>query len=239
MRLGRDEQPLLGLRRVMGDLVAHARAALVAFDPPERCVHAIRQDMKKLRGLLRLAAPGLERQVFRTANRAWRDVARGLAPCREAWVRTRTAAQVLEALEPDAENARLRQALDRFGSEYDREVEVLMSGSARAALVDRLDESGRRIARSTFAGAAVPILVAGHRTTYHQGRIGFRLARRVGETASFHDWRKQAKYLWYQTRSARCLGRRTRPAGRGAGRRTRLRRAGSTRRRAASARTGS
>lgn len=91
------------LRRIASQQLERASAELT--DPelaPARAVHQARKRLKKLRGLLRLVHPALDRGIYKHWNRRFRDLGRSLADARDADVLQRTLDAIEEAMRNQA-----------------------------------------------------------------------------------------------------------------------------------------
>jgi CHAD domain-containing protein len=192
-----------GVRRIaIGELDA-ALAALSGDTDLDRDgeIHDCRKRCKKLRALIRLARPGLGRR-YRTVNDDVRDAARALSHARDAQalaatfdrVRVQEAAldlaSVSSVLDRDAEVASQRADAT---SDHATTAMTLLRGvreGVPAWPLERLD-TGRR----GFAG-----LRPGLTTTYDRARRAMTASRRRGDPEAFHEWRRHAKYGWYQLR---------------------------------------
>jgi CYTH domain-containing protein/CHAD domain-containing protein len=158
-------------------------------------VHEIRKRCKASRGLARLVKPALGDE-FRTFDRAVRDAANQLSSLRDAHVVVGTFDALLVA-HPDDEilrTVRNRQSslpteVGRVGAAADDE----RIATARALLVEaRHASNGWKIPRG------FDTIEAGIVATYRQGRSALRRAQADPTDHRFHEWRKAAKYLWYQ-----------------------------------------
>jgi CHAD domain-containing protein len=170
--------------------------ALSAVDRSEGldqgAVHAVRQQLKRLRALIRLPSRSLA--TFRAENVAYRDLARRLAAVRETDVLGLT-----------------------FDAAVDRDALVLppmlrseilaTAGHARAA-TDRLrnDVAGElKAARSRaedwqFRAKGFALFAEGFEQTYRRMRKSGLRAAYATDAASLHEFRKQVKYHAEQMR---------------------------------------
>lgn len=174
-----------GFLRIAGEQVRKAIAAADAIDlPPARRIHEARRRCKKLRALLRVVRRDFPR--FRAENAMIRDAARHLAEARDASVMRQTLAAVLEWAgatvpaipERPADQGVESRVLARFGDEM-------------RLLRDRL--AGWPIARIDRNTVEKGLM-----QTYRGARRARAAAHAHPDDAAFHDWRKLAKYHWYQ-----------------------------------------
>lgn len=174
-----------GFLRIASEQVRKAIAAADAIDlPPAKRIHEARRRCKKLRALLRVVRPDFPR--FRSENALIRDAARHLAEARDANVMRQTLVQLMSGAgrpiavpaERPADDSNEKQVLLRFGDEM-------------RLLRERIaDWPVGRIDRGTIE--------RGLMRTYRGARQARAAAREEPTDAAFHDWRKLAKYHWYQ-----------------------------------------
>jgi CHAD domain-containing protein len=199
-RIRPDDSVAKNVRRLMRRELDRALAAAASPDGrgAEEAIHEVRTRCKRMRGVLRLARPGLG-DGYRTANRDVRDAARALSSLRDASALLATFDELIDATHGE----RLP------GEGVDRVRAGLARRAARARGVDAaatLSEVGARLARvrrdvsdwapKDDAGILLDGLAANHR----RGRRAFRRARSRPDDATLHDWRKRAKYGWHHTR---------------------------------------
>jgi CHAD domain-containing protein len=166
----------------LGELIDELRTT----DDLDAAIHETRKGTKRLRAHLRLARKVIDPGAYKSEDAALRDVARLLAPARDAYVVGLT----LESLEEggwDEASAYIgthhRTVLDEF-SRNDLGEAVEQLEAVRARWPDRsLDRS---------------VIAAGLERTYHRGMAGHEAALSSELAESFHAWRKWVKYLRYQ-----------------------------------------
>jgi len=157
---------------------------------PEEAVHEARKDMKKLRGLLRLARGELGRETFARENACFRDAARELAGTRDSDVMLET----LGALDlPAGMGWELRKSIQ---GERDRNGGGDREAAARRA-VALLQEARGRVGDWPLERDSFGALGAGLKRVYRRGRRDFEAAHEEPTVQSLHEWRKRVKELWY------------------------------------------
>lgn len=163
---------------------------------PVDAVHGARKDLKKARSLLRLARPGMPRDVYRRENRALRDIGRAMSGGRDADVMVETAAALSEHFaEPQAKRqfAALRRRLAAHARDRRDEGDVAaLAGSLEAALGRARDWPLDRCDLGTLA--------AGEKRMYRAGRRALAATERDASDEQWHEWRKRVKDLWYHHR---------------------------------------
>jgi len=193
-----------GLRRVTKERLDDALErldGLADLEPAEaqEAIHAVRKRTKEVRGLLRMARPGLGRE-YAKANAGLRDAAHELAGMRDA--------QAISATFAD-----LRRAADVGGDGALAAVQAVLDDRAGVATGAAVDADDPRVASARAALAAVrkrvkrwdlpdgfDAVAEGLATTFRRGRKALREAQRDPSDDNLHEWRKAVKHLWYQVR---------------------------------------
>jgi len=168
------------------DLLAAARGSDAAA--AEAAVHDTRKRCKEVRGLARLVRPELGAQ-YAEFNASVRDAARQLSELRDAHVLAATLNTLAESA-PGALGVGTPAQHDTVQIGSDPRI-----GQARALLAE---------ARSQVdvwkIGNGFGSLAGGLRRTYRDGASAYAAAASDPSDTSVHEWRKAAKYLWYQVR---------------------------------------
>lgn len=161
----------------------------------EVAVHEARKGCKWSRGLARLVQPSLG-DDFRWFDRTVRDAANQLSALRDAHAIVATFDALL-ATEPDdsvLSAARRRQA----------EISAAATRDAIASGDERITTAVTMLAEARAASSHWKIrrpsdtIEDGIAATYRQGRSALRRVRADPTDQEIHEWRKAAKYLWYQ-----------------------------------------
>ena len=163
---------------------------------PVEAVHGARKDLKKTRSLLRLARPGVPRDVYRRENRALRDIGRAMSGGRDADVMVETAAALSERFaDPEAKRqfAALRRRLVARARDQRDDADV-------AALASSLEAAVHRARDWPLEGCDRRTLVAGEKRMYRAGRRALAATERDASDEQWHEWRKRVKDLWYHHR---------------------------------------
>lgn len=184
------------LRRIAGEQIALAHAALSAYPEDAEGVHEARKCIKRLRALLRLAREPLG-EAYTQENTAFRDLAHGLGGLRDLEsllellpVLRKSAPKVLTR----ASFARLREALcSQVLPAEEMQTRVQQAGLA-------LQAAAGRIADWPTLSDEADILVAAAARTYRSARRRMYDAFAKPSSDSFHEWRKQVKHHGYQLR---------------------------------------
>lgn len=183
-----------GFRRIVREQVRQAEAELSAASVPASAIHETRKAIKRLRALLKTAAPTLGAKTARKHDRVFRDVAAALSSRRDddviesaiAGLEARYGAEAVATLAP------LRSALDNAQA---------ASGSALdAARVQELRETlkaeGKKLRKSRLKSFGLAAVVKGTGATYAAGRRALKRALKHPTDDRLHDLRKAVQAHW-------------------------------------------
>jgi len=174
------------LRRIAVAEIDTALAAIRSSETDEaETIHIVRQQLKRLRALVRLPRARLE--GWRDENLALRDLGRKLAGTRDADV----LAETFDRLADDAGVASptLRARVTAASSPRIGRSELLTGEVARG-----LEEARERARHWHFNGHGFALIGPGLRRVYRDMRRDEAAARAEPTPARFHEWRKQTKY---------------------------------------------
>lgn len=188
------------VRRVAGERLDGAIEQLeqVMGDAPvdlEATVHDVRKRCKASRGLARLVKPALG-DGFRTFDRMVRDGANELSEIRDAHAVVGTLDTLL-AVRPDDEvlqEMRSRRTADSVGAGHG----IGTNGDVRLATARAKLITARTMSQRWKLPQGSDTLESGIAATYREGRSALRRVRSNPTDHRLHEWRKAAKYLWYQ-----------------------------------------
>ncbi len=199
----RTEDVETGLTRIAGEQI---RKAIEEIGDSKldatRTVHQVRKRCKKVRGLLRLVRSSFAGD-YSAENALFRDLARGLAPVRDADVRLATLDQLLSDKRPEAKPQHLEEGLGTLRDLLERDRE-----RAASDLEARLAKAGERLQHaldrsrswSLADNTGYSALSGGLRKTYRRGRKAMARALEDPIPELLHEWRKRAKYHWQHLR---------------------------------------
>lgn len=193
-----------GERRLVIAHIKKARQQLKAPADLDEAIHSARQCCKKLRAMLRLMRPQIGDKRYGKENRLIRDLARPLTEIRDAKVLLEEFNKLVEDLPEDLEASLVTTWRDGLQDHYQR---VRSHVVERSQVIPRIRKG---LKRGSQAAAGWHIgkqgwgaVQAGLKQTYAHGQRALDAAERSLTTDSLHEWRKQAKYLWYQLKAIR------------------------------------
>jgi CHAD domain-containing protein len=167
----------------------------------EEAIHDARKRCKKMRGALRWVRPAIG-DVYKPANRHFRDAARVLGPYRDAHAVLETFDLLCAAAPGRALDQPPLKAV-RNGLAADAES---ASNAVRDATGDlgeathRIESGVACVRRARIDGSAWSRIGPGVKKTYRRGRKALTNAGKGRDPDDFHEWRKRCKYSWYHLR---------------------------------------
>ncbi len=196
-----DREPLeYGIKRMAREQLRRARSSLLSGDNRHAAIHDARKRLKKVRAVLKLVRDEIGQSTYRRENRCFRAAGLELAALRDAHVAIRT----LDRLQSRfagvavAAFAALREQLER---RYELVVtRDLDERRVPERVAETLSAAGRRIEEWPIRSDAFEAVRPGLRRVYRRGRRRMREAYAAPSHERFHEWRKQAKTLWYHSR---------------------------------------
>lgn len=198
-----DQSVETGLRRIAASQLEAGLDELRDDTLPRaEKVHAARKRCKKLRGLIRLVRPSFD--GYSDENRVFRDAARSLSDVRDATASLEQVDELEDYFDAELKKAALkplREALEkRRAAIDDDEVEEKLA-DMRLVFREALDRSETWSLEETGADA----FMGGAAKTYGRARKAMKTARKSGDPADMHEWRKRVKYHWYHARLVKRL----------------------------------
>jgi CHAD domain-containing protein len=188
-----------GIKRVVleqMDTILHAAQATSGNQ--DDAVHDARTSLKKIRAVLRLVQDEIGGDVFHQENVCFRDAGRHLSALRDAAVMLETFDKLMDRfsaqLSADA-FTELRKVLRQ--SSTSRRIE---KQKALALVAKTISAARRRVEQWPINHDGFSALGPGVERAYQRGRRSLAHAVDQPSVESFHEWRKQVKCLWYQTR---------------------------------------
>jgi CHAD domain-containing protein len=198
----RPEEPFSkGLKRIATEEIDSALNQLRQQPKgQDEAIHEARKSSKKFRALLRLARPALGDIVYRYENMAVRDASRLIAIARDSDVLVETLDDLVkfykdELPQGDVFNVLRKKLVTRHRAEVSRAFdpkEKLVSGTITA-----LSEAKRRVKFWVLSDDPKPYIESLSKV-YRDGRQRLKDVQHKPTPHSFHDWRKQVKYLRHQ-----------------------------------------
>lgn len=163
-------------------------------------VHAARKKMKRLRAILRLVRDDLGQRIYRHENVVLRDTARTIGAVRDARVLIITLRSLRDdyagILDPGAFAETERWLVDRHRH--------LAAKTTEGVLTDAVANLEAARARFTSFDLAAVVtddfeaIAPGVARVYRRGHRALRRSESTRSVEDLHEWRKRAKYLWYQ-----------------------------------------
>ena len=160
--------------------------------PSPESVHNARKLLKEARAILRLLRHAIGEREYRRENRGLRNVARSLSGVRDAQIVMVTFDRLVATRRSTRAFKALRPRLARRVMQARRAV---LDAPTRTAILVKLGSTVRRIRRYRTPSRDTDSFKNGMRRLYRKGRKSFKYARSEPADESFHEARKDAKYL--------------------------------------------
>jgi CHAD domain-containing protein len=193
-----DEAAFEGIRRIAIEQIGKAAKTLEQEEDRHRAIHQARKRLKRIRALLRLARGDLGRTAYRRENAWFRDIQRELSAVRDATVLLATLDGLVRHY-ADPLTERPFDAARQTLVARCRDMEAAHLGDLQiiGAAVEQLRGSCDRVAEWPLRRAGFDTLRPGLKRIYRGGARRFAKAMAEPSAAAFHDWRKDAKYLFH------------------------------------------
>jgi CHAD domain-containing protein len=199
--LEKDEPVSEGFQRMLTEQTARLSEDLASADKDlERAIHEVRKRCKRVRAITRLLRPHAK-ALYRRENAAFRDIARGLSPFRDADVRLETFDELVKRTAEPERFAPLRDLMLGNNKRDEKKLEKQLSLTR-----DELQAAQGRFKEVQIPGGlAFQLIEPGLGGNYKKGRRAMRRAYDKPEATAFHEWRKRVKDLGYQVQILREL----------------------------------
>ena len=192
----KDESIGQSVERVAFEQLDEAVQHTKAKGKLDDAVHDARVCFKKLRGLIRLVHTELGDNEYDRENIFYRDLNRRLSDIRDTTAMTeifdKLVGRFADELSHDA-FASLRRSLEKAKRKRQADKKRVLVEVRKKTVAAR-----KRVGKWTIKNDNFSAVSKGLSRIYAQGRTGYNKAYEKRSTKAFHEWRKQAKYLWYQ-----------------------------------------
>lgn len=188
-----DEPFDKGFRRIAREQLDRTIAELTDGHVAPSGIHESRKALKRLRALLRLAAPAIGDKAFARRNRALRRIARLLSGSRDTAVIAETLDGLVATTQPGA--AALDAARDLLNTPDAGRAVTLDADIAETARVLLLKEA-RQFVHLPFKGKTFAAVHGGLEHSYREARKTLRAAYKTPSDDGFHELRKTVQWHW-------------------------------------------
>jgi CHAD domain-containing protein len=193
----RKESVPKAIRRVGCERIENVIECLKNSQETE-AIHRARKDIKKVRAILRLVRPQIDKKEFRTLTNLLRETAKSLGQVRDAHVNVKT----LNTLKRPLKGTLRPHAFRHFSAELTERLDNEMNRFAKRNIAKNLECEMRCVSiqlnQLQIQRKGWKALGPGIKTAYADGQCARELARKTGFAEDFHKWRKRTKELWYQ-----------------------------------------
>lgn len=195
-QIGKNETLNEAVHRIFNEeLEQTAQELSPPFKDLPVAIHNARKSFKKLRALVRLVRYTIGKELYQTVNYTLRDLGRHLSAKRDAHVLIET----IHCLVNDAKTSRyepMLNALHRLKSNHTEiDADFLKILEEISLDINDLKTTVHNLPDipNTFESIRAGII-----RVYEQGQSAQITAEDNQRSEYYHEWRKQAKYLWHQ-----------------------------------------
>jgi CHAD domain-containing protein len=168
-------------------------------DRDER-IHSARQQLKKLRGLLRLVRGSLDAAAYERENACFRDVGRSLAEAREAAAALECVDILLDHYSTEIPRSEFDAIERSLKADHGSKLSRAQESAAFERAVSELRAAQDRITEWPLLEDDFDSLADGLFFTYRRARRALREAAREPTSQQFHELRKLSKYHLHHVR---------------------------------------
>jgi hypothetical protein len=188
-----------GIRRIALEQIDQTLAQLTGpVVDPDRAVHTARTCFKRLRAILRLVRNEIGTDLYKRENALYRDAGRRLSAVWHSAVRLRTLAKLVEQRDDRSILDAAASTREQLAREHSTSVREMFKGQHMAEVVSTLWEGRTHVDTWPIERDDFSALMGGLWRVYKRGRNWHVVARARLHDNGLHEWRKQARYLWYQ-----------------------------------------
>jgi CHAD domain-containing protein len=190
--------PTKETRKILVRQIEKALPSLQSRHASDEGIHNARKRIKMARATLRLLRKALSKSQYRAENRSLRDAARPLSDARDTVVLQKTFNDLLKK-SPGRAHATCAARFDRtLARERTKSRRAIAGRNGLAQAERKLRDARSQAARWSVPGKGWAVIGAGLKKVYDQGYQALGAVQSSPSDASFHEWRKQAKYLRHQ-----------------------------------------
>ncbi len=190
-----DDSLRRGFRRIAREQIELALGELNSETVPTASIHASRKAMKRLRALIRSAAPAMGSAKAAKHDKAVRDIARQLSRRRDADVCLETVGK-LEVHFGDEGVAVLRPL--RTYLDHSLVASARLDAGTLTEVRALLAKEGQRLGKLRLRSKGFEAIISGIENTYRMGQEAYKAASRFRSDKYFHELRKAVQAHWRQ-----------------------------------------
>jgi CHAD domain-containing protein len=190
-----------GIRRIACEQIDKAIAEVEDEElDVHETIHQVRKRCKKLRGLVRLVRPHMEK-VYQEENAWYRDCSKNLSRFRDAQALIESFDELLQHFPPTVKVEDLSQLRRELVTRREKIIAENADVKDRLnAFLDKMRQGRERIDAWPLKKEDFDLLEKGLVKTYRRGRKAMQRAYEQLTVEAFHEWRKRVKYHWYHAR---------------------------------------
>jgi len=188
----------IGIKRLLGALHDESARYITARSRQHISVHEFRKNIKKIRAILRLVRSGTGKDSFRELNKKYSRIANQVALLRD----DTSQIELLDKMHAEVNDPRvqyiLRKARRQLVKKRQLEFTVFYQAQHHTIIREAILEMKEKALGIEIKGEPEGFILKDLHRTYRQCREEAQVPGLLYEAGSYHDWRKQEKYLMYQ-----------------------------------------
>jgi CHAD domain-containing protein len=192
-----DEAIGPGVRRIVFELLD---TVIEHLESDRKRIHSARQQLKKLRGLLRLVRGSIDPAAYERENACLRDVARSLADARAAAAALECVDILLDHYSAEIPRSEFRDLEHWLKTHHSSKLLRAREGAVFEHAVLELRRARERMTEWPLVDDDFDSLAQGLFFTYRRARRALRRAASEPTSHQFHELRKLSKYHLYHVR---------------------------------------
>ncbi len=196
-RLKPGRQISKSVRKIGTEQIDRVLAKFSAKNGRATAVHEARKAMKRLRALLHLIRPSMQKGAFAANEARVKAIARVLSGARDAQAMLEMVRKV-ESLGGAANVAPVSASLRAHLQAKCAEAERRLDGSGANQLRKLLKDAKVSFSQLSLEQDEFEVVAATLEKDYRKARRTFRRAYRLSEDEAFHEWRKYVQRHWRQ-----------------------------------------
>ena len=198
-KLEKQENLKENINRVASEEIEACLTSLKKAEIHE-AVHDIRKRLKKLRALARLVRDEMGEKKYKKINIYFRDLGRELAPIRDLTAHMETVDMLKERYGDHVYVKFFNSIKEELEKERNTVTEELQEKEFFSQyLVEKLEKAREKLEDWPVKSSDIAVILPGLKRVYERGANAMEEAYADPDAATFHEWRKRAKYLWHQS----------------------------------------
>ncbi|MGK7392456.1 MAG: CHAD domain-containing protein [Candidatus Cyclobacteriaceae bacterium M2_1C_046] len=198
-QLHANEELSVGTRRIIRSLHHQAIDHIEELSDPHETVHDLRKRFKEIRAVLRLVRHNLGEKKYKEENIFYRDLGREIAEVRDI----KAYLEMIDLLKEQYDSKLYKNVFQKTEKEFNNQLALLEEEmdlkKKLRSIKERLKERAGEIDSFSIGATSFKDIEDNIFKVYKRGYKGLENAKKDPTPDNFHEWRKRAKYIMYQT----------------------------------------